>query len=364
MSKSNPNALDRVQSEVGKVFGSAESRKTPIDEAFGTSLALQEALLTNLQRHHTAFDRIRESMTAWDAKVQSLDVFLEPHIPKFQGLLETHISKFEQLAASIKRFESPLEKLAQDVSRWQMALGRRQSSLDDVASSASRWMEHAHSQASVLEKHFSALARATPTNDLSRLLEQVSGFLDSQIADPAVPADTEAQLESFQTASANEKEEVEAFNDAVRNSATSSELWATLSSFAGAGLLARGVLLWFVLQLLEACVQNYVYPKLVDFGEGILHLSPREAKKEVNARGLDLFSAAERPYLRFTTATKLTVHQNPKVRSPVIDVLRFGKVVRSMKKDGAWLDIEYLDADTGELKSGWVLLRYTSAFAR
>ncbi len=69
-------------------------------------------------------------------------------------------------------------------------------------------------------------------------------------------------------------------------------------------------------------------------------------------------------HYRFVVANILHVRNTPSRKGDIIDELSCGKIVKILAKKRRWCLIQYEDEDTGEIKEGWVFLRYLKRFKK
>ncbi|BEU25802.1 SH3 domain-containing protein [Paraburkholderia sp. 22B1P] len=89
----------------------------------------------------------------------------------------------------------------------------------------------------------------------------------------------------------------------------------------------------------------------------------RQLKSEVKKHVLN--TASDRRVLtslRFVSCRKLEVHRGPKLRSPVLGELGFGRIVTAMRREKSWTLVALGDGAGNIAIQGWVLSRYLSTF--
>ena len=69
-------------------------------------------------------------------------------------------------------------------------------------------------------------------------------------------------------------------------------------------------------------------------------------------------------YSRFVIANILYVRNGSSRKAEIIDELPKGKIVKLVVKKRRWCLVQYEDEDTGEIKKGWVFLRYLERFKK
>ena len=86
------------------------------------------------------------------------------------------------------------------------------------------------------------------------------------------------------------------------------------------------------------------------------------AKSEIRETAREKFAPGELRQHRFVTAKTLTVRHSARQRSPVVSTLKFGKMIKLLKKEDSWSLIEYFDDDSEAIGQGWVLSAYLTKF--
>lgn len=123
------------------------------------------------------------------------------------------------------------------------------------------------------------------------------------------------------------------------------------------------MLLFFLLPVIASTVANILSTLGTDYVKARSSESEQEAKKSISSRAV---AAVGDPTLlfdyRFVSTKALKVHLNAKALSPQIGELRFGQVVRILRKENDFSLVEW-SAEGGAVSiQGWVFSRHLQKF--
>jgi hypothetical protein len=136
------------------------------------------------------------------------------------------------------------------------------------------------------------------------------------------------------------------------------KLWLLIKNHSSP--VIKGIVFFIILPYMISIFANLHTPFYENWWREFTGINLRQEAKEVRSLANEKFTHEQLKGLRFVSAQNLDVHSESRLKSKIEDTLSFGQVVRIIVKKKGWAFIEYHDDETGEMKSGWVLLRFGS----
>lgn len=127
--------------------------------------------------------------------------------------------------------------------------------------------------------------------------------------------------------------------------------------------LHEKLLTWVVFPILVTLLFSIVNPVADYYVKEALAKNERLAKKEIKTQiQLTVASSPAIDSFRFISRRVLSVHQNPRARSPIIGTLSLGKPVLLVEKQKDWSLVAWTSEDGTVSLKGWVYSRYLAKF--
>jgi hypothetical protein len=127
--------------------------------------------------------------------------------------------------------------------------------------------------------------------------------------------------------------------------------------------LHEKLLTWVVFPILVALLFAVVNPVADYYVKEALAENERKAKKEIRAQvQATLPPSPTIDSFRFVSRKSLSVHQNPRAKSPIVGTLTLGKAVLLVEKQKDWSLVAWSSEDGKVNVQGWVYSRYLAKF--
>lgn len=204
-----------------------------------------------------------------------------------------------------------------------------------------------------LQDNLSAYLQPLGARSLQHLLDSLPEAVDfSAITDEEAREEVGAALGEIGTAASeapNQQALLAAILEAVRRPVTPS--WKQM------------MLLFILLPVIASIVGNILSTLGIDYIKARLSESEQEAKRNVSSRAIA--AVGDRALLsdyRFVSTRVLRVRLNAKALSKPIGELRFGQVVRILRKENDFSLVEWSSEEGSVSVQGWVFSRYLEKF--